>query len=42
MPASNPFFRSMAGAAPVVPCSSTMLALPLVALASHLAACSPS
>ena len=42
IPFSKPFFRSMAGAAPVLPCSSTMLALPLVALASHLAACSPS
>ncbi len=31
MIASKPFLRSMAGAAPTVPCNSTMLQLPLLA-----------
>ena len=42
MTASKPFLRSIAGAAPTVPCSSTMLHLPLLAWASHAPARRPS
>ena len=42
MTASKPFLRSIAGAEPTVPCSSTMLQLPLLACASQAPASLPS